>query len=309
MRIQIIGKDNGVGLTQDAIVLEQAIQRAADSKGKTVTIHVADWQAQRTRDGGRYDLSIHLELVSRSLWPTADRNIYVPNPEWYMSWQWGDLLPRFDEVWAKTDDCLRIFKPMHKRVVKSGWTSRDRMLVVSERYHAMLHVAGASSAKGTPQVLQAMAKHPAYTLALVVRSADRYREVPANVKRIVAPSDEELDYLLNTHMIHLCPSAYEGYGHYINEGRSVGALILTTNAPPMNELVRSTYGVLVGVASTSRQQLAAMHHVHADALADAIGQVMGASGSVVALLGRKARLAYLEDRDAFQSFIDNRLFA
>lgn len=36
---------------------------------------------------------------------------------------------------------------------------------------------------------------------------------------------------------YVCPSITEGFGHYINEGRANGSAVITTNAPPMNELV------------------------------------------------------------------------
>ncbi|KAL3671906.1 hypothetical protein V7S43_002574 [Phytophthora oleae] len=44
----------------------------------------------------------------------------------------------------------------------------------------------------------------------------------------------------------MCPSVSEGYGHYINQARAAGAVIVTTDAPPMNELISSSeMGVLV----------------------------------------------------------------
>ena len=35
----------------------------------------------------------------------------------------------------------------------------------------------------------------------------------------------------------MCPSLIEGWGQYIDEGRRAKAVILTLNAPPMNELI------------------------------------------------------------------------
>lgn len=40
-------------------------------------------------------------------------------------------------------------------------------------------------------------------------------------------------------------SEREGFGHYLNEARSVGALILTTDHAPMSKLIDGTNGILV----------------------------------------------------------------
>ena len=50
-------------------------------------------------------------------------------------------------------------------------------------------------------------------------------------------SDEALKELMNTCAYHACPSFVEGFGHYIHEGQSTGATIITTHGCPMNELV------------------------------------------------------------------------
>jgi len=46
----------------------------------------------------------------------------------------------------------------------------------------------------------------------------------------------------------MCPSIMEGYGHYINQARAAGALVLTTDGHPMNELVDEESGILVAAS-------------------------------------------------------------
>jgi hypothetical protein len=41
------------------------------------------------------------------------------------------------------------------------------------------------------------------------------------------------------HPIHICASEREGFGHYLNEARAASALVISTDHPPMNELVTS----------------------------------------------------------------------
>jgi hypothetical protein len=62
--------------------------------------------------------------------------------------------------------------------------------------------------------------------------------------------------------IHMCPSLIEGWGQYIDEGRRAKAVVITLNAPPMNELIRdsnsdSDTGILVKASKgpTMRQLL------------------------------------------------------
>jgi hypothetical protein len=47
---------------------------------------------------------------------------------------------------------------------------------------------------------------------------------------------EELTKLQMQAGIHVCPSSTEGFGHYINEARAIGRLVMVPDAPPMNEV-------------------------------------------------------------------------
>ena len=58
-----------------------------------------------------------------------------------------------------------------------------------------------------------------------------------------------IQFLQSVADVHMCPSLIEGWGQYIDEGRRAKAVVLTLDAPPMNELIRdridSSTGVLV----------------------------------------------------------------
>ena len=64
-------------------------------------------------------------------------------------------------------------------------------------------------------------------------------------------------HLQATHGIHVCPSESEGYGHTIAEGMALGAVVVTTNTPPIDELVGRDRGYLV---AASRQKPMGLDH-------------------------------------------------
>jgi len=57
--------------------------------------------------------------------------------------------------------------------------------------------------------------------------------------------DDIYKELCHTASVAICPSAKEGYGHYINEARYFNTFVITINHPPMNELIDNTNGYLI----------------------------------------------------------------
>ena len=302
MRIQLITRDNGLGLSHDMQVLRSALVGVS---GHSITVEFRDWQAPPAPKHA-FDVNIFLELIAQQHYPSAKRNILVPNPEWFIR-EWRPQLHGLTQVWAKTRDCERIFQGLHRDVRYVGWTSMDMFDPAVKRNRALLHVAGGSSAKGTAAVLEAMRLLPEHQLLMI--TSRPYASVPDNVTVLGRQDAPTLKRIMNEHLIHVCPSSYEGFGHYINEARSVGAVIISTAAAPMNELVGGEYGVLAGVASRGWQNLATHQHVDPEALALCIRQAMSCPEALLAELGTHAREQYLADGQSFEANIIKALSA
>lgn len=296
MRVQIITKDNGVGLSTDLTMLRAKLIAVS---GLKMAVDFTDHNDRSRKTKSKaYDLNIFLELINPMFFPEAHRNVLVPNPEWFMPW-WKPHLSGIDQVWAKTRDGERIFRGHHENVRYMGWSSPDMHEPLIARERKLIHVAGGSTAKGTVQVIEAMKRLPQYELTIV--SHLKWGALPPNVKQVERISPEEKLRMMNQAAIHLCPSSYEGFGHYINEARSVGAVIVTTNASPMNELVFSYFGLGASVATVSNQHFAQHKQVDVGSLTSCIDMAMQTPLDILLRLGASARDEYLKGDKAFEA--------
>ena len=113
--------------------------------------------------------------------------------------------------------------------------------------------------------------------------------------------------LQNAHLFHLCPSETEGFGHYIVEAMSVGAVVVTLDAPPMNEMITPERGILVPYSRTGTQHLATTYHFDDAALEAAIAQAIATDTARCGAMGAAARAWYEFERAAFPARLDDAL--
>ncbi|KAI9913103.1 hypothetical protein PsorP6_006013 [Peronosclerospora sorghi] len=197
-------------------------------------------------------------------------------------------------------------------------TSRDLYQPEVQRdWTSFLHLAGWSPFKNTRVILQTWALHPEWPqLILRVIKKDLCRWIEEQFGDVSSwrlqnvdyacgsvPAEEK-DLLQNKIGLHLCPSETEGFGHYINEARSVGALILTTNVPPMNELVDERSGVLVGESrawwwQTKGDLFMPLAQVNVADIEQGVETILLLSIEERKRMGRRARAKFLEDRAYF----------
>ncbi|KDO33516.1 hypothetical protein SPRG_19153 [Saprolegnia parasitica CBS 223.65] len=111
------------------------------------------------------------------------------------------------------------------------------------------HTAGGSVSKGTGQVIECWLSRPdlppldlsmspgLYDLGYGEKYADKIAAARNINFKHNAIDEEAFGKLLAETSFFLCASTWEGYGHYINQARAAGGVIITTDGPPMNELI------------------------------------------------------------------------
>jgi glycosyltransferase involved in cell wall biosynthesis len=318
-RINIVAWDNGVGLSRDIRLLADALTQA----GHTVTLSALGrgglrkllrplkrlaqlfWQYLRYGPAPRYDINLMLEHIRPEYFAFARHQVLVPNPEWFLPVDLA-LLDKVDLVLAKTRHAEAIFVGLGKKTRYMGFTSPSCFDDGVPRRAGFFHLAGRSSNKGTQALLALWRKHPEWPKLCVLQNPRS--AVPgapaANIEhRVDYVDDAIVRELQNAYVFHLCPSETEGFGHYLVEAMSVGAVTITLDAPPMNELVNSQRGLLMPYARTAMQHLATTYYFDETGMTAAIEKALLLSATDCATLGANARAWYVENDSAFRQRI------
>jgi len=299
--IRLVARTNGVGVDRDVRILHDAI--AAVREAPTFSHYRSISPLRRFYDRRDPDECIvFLERITARWLRRAGSYVLVPNQERYPE-RLAPLLSRLDHVFCKSRHAEEVFAARHPSVHHLGFTSDDRLLPEARPdFGRFLHLAGASNLKGTLTLLEVWARHPEWpTLTLLQHRRDAPREVPGNVELITRYlPDDELRALQNACGVHLCPSSSEGWGHYIVEAMSCRAVTVTTDGPPMNELVRPERGILVPYSRSEPRKLGINFYVDADALEASIDALIRTSEGEKVRLGNAARTWYEENDRAFR---------
>ena len=249
--------------------------------------------------GPRWDLAIHTERMAPEWMDYSRLNVFLTNPEWFEP---APAFSRMDAILCKTRWTVEIMSRLHPRAVFAGFTGLDRRLTgITREGLRPLHVVGSSPNKGTGALIEVWRRNPAWptlTVAAWRKGLEIPQELPANVQVIREFIDDvELRRLQCGCGFHICPSSAEGFGHTIVEGLSTGAVVLTTDAPPMNELVSSDRGVLVPWATSEPMCAGQRFLVDEERLEEQITQVFSWPTAQVQTIGRSAR-EWFEQNDA-----------
>jgi len=249
----------------------------------------------------KFDLNLHIEDVKPRWLRSARKNWWIPNPEWMRSPP-ESLREHVDLVLCKTRVAEEVFSSLGFPTKYIGFTTVDRMDQTIGREPRALHVAGNSPNKGTGSVIAAWRHNPEWPTLDVVWNAPSgvENDFPDNIKLHRSPiSAEELSQLQNRAIFHICPSSVEGFGHTLVEAMSCGACIVTTAAPPMNELITAERGVLVPWEHTSVVGHANAFHVSPVELTHGVAAALSLPTVERDLLRQNARNWYVANNNSF----------
>jgi glycosyltransferase involved in cell wall biosynthesis len=221
--------------------------------------------------------------------------IVIPNQEWIRSSLLANI-SNCNEVWCKTNYAHDIFTKLGYNAKYMGFTSLDRKITsIEKNYNSFVHVAGQSPLKGTRGILEVWIRNPTWPNLVVITSWTHLsQEYPSN--NIIffknKLSDFELSELFNYSGIHLCLSETEGFGHYIMEALSTSSIVVTTNAPPMNEIVSKDHGFLVDYTHKKKAGYGEKFYFCEIDFEKKINKIIAMSIHSKMTVGKKARAKY-----------------
>lgn len=315
MRIRICYHDS-IGLKNDALILKEAIEL---NEKDDVSVILLEYKERELYVHGphasegtcKYDLQFFMEHIHCEYHKQAKINVFVPNIEFINTLD-VQRISRMQFVWAKTNTSFKILQSKYpnKTIVHSEWTSVDRFLPTEKTCTSFLHVRGCSRFKNTEMVLATWLRHPEWPpITIVQHSANMNGNVDIPLSSVALTSnitliqrkvsEEELNQLMNTHNIHVCPSVQEGFGHYINEARSCQAVVCTTHGYPMSEMV-SHHECLIVTTNASKQSWGISYDIaNYDFEQCMLGIISNISSPNQIEIGVRARTDYLSQKARF----------
>lgn len=292
LKINVFSSQNGKGLEASRQILKSELVELGHK------IYERELNEVRNESCLKVDVNIFFEIINPEWLALAKANWFIPNPECYV--QDVAILDQIDLFLCRTYEVERIFNSMNKRTYYIGFSSRDcHSALIEKDYRLCFHAAGGSPLKGTKAILKAWSrKDHLANLTILIHYSLLHSEQPNMHWITERVSLSELRLLQNSCGIHLCPSETEGFGHYLMEAMSTGAVVITTDGPPMNEFIEDKR-CLVPCFKTAPCQLATRYFIDPEHLSKRIEDLMNLPYEELKEIGNRNRANYLQRTEEF----------
>jgi glycosyltransferase involved in cell wall biosynthesis len=192
---------------------------------------------------------LHLENIHYKKLYTNAIHVLIPNQEWFRV-SGISLLPHIHQVWCKTHLAYSIFTELGVPTRYIGFSLGQEEPLYIQSTSAkpeFFSRIGRSAYRGAEKLVSVWSRHPEWpTLNLVIDASRRIFPCPANLIYVDEfLSVEDYHAYANSFLFHLYATETEGFGHSIYESMRAGAIVLLTDAPPMNEIVTDEGAVLI----------------------------------------------------------------
>tara|TARA_B110000977_G_scaffold201386_1_gene295744 strand:- start:4355 stop:5332 length:978 start_codon:yes stop_codon:yes gene_type:complete len=303
---------NTQGLVNDFLILKCALQSSFDIE-HSVYSEVALVKNETVKDIGNCDVNIFLEHIYEDFIQYAKKNVFIPNIEWFNTSD-VSLIKHIDTICCKNDHSYKILKSKFPEsiILNTGFTSIDRFnQSIPKKHDYFLHLKGISNYKNSQVLVDTWLKHPEWPTLVVVHHGNHQTRgtlhfaIPFKVSKniIVYQSklnDEALKSIMNQCGVHICCSFSEGFGHYINEARSTGAYLITTDGYPMKDFLKNQEcGRLITPNKRVPLNFGEGYIIDSFAIERIINSLIHLPGKILLKNGEKNRTNFLRDRDVF----------
>ena len=292
LNINVICYRNGVGLNRDIDLLMEELSHLGHN---VMFVNVNDHSPRE-----QADINVFVDTVDEFFFPMASKNYLIPNPEW--CFLPSETIARFDKILCKTKEALRIFHPLNPHSEFMSFTCKDRYDEgAPKNYKSPLHLVGASIQKGTESVVRTWMANPQFPDLLLIKHKGEASYPPTSNLNLVYGylTDANLKTVQNICGLHICTSETEGFGHYLFEAFSCGNVVITTDAPPMNEFITDPR-CLVKYLRSAPWRKAVSYFVDPTHLDRVIGHLLSLPEEELRAIGQRNREFYLQNDRFFK---------
>lgn len=288
--VNLICPANGKGLEVDGKVLEKEL--------RALKIIVRRFQGHEQEDIPFADVNIFCEALRTQFFSQARLNWFIPNPELYE--QCPTLLNDIDLILCRTKEIDRLFQELGCNTYYLGFTTVDaRVTSLEKDFSSFIHIGGSSKRKGTLLTAEVWRNNPHFPPLTILSELREVEGMPSSVTWHFRLPYSSLRELQNRCGIHLCLSETEGFGHTILEGLSCGSVVVTVDAPPMNEFI-SDPRFLVPCEKKTPINLGVLYIPSLEAAENAINAVLSLNEEELREAGKANRERYLQMRSDFK---------
>lgn len=226
MKITISTYNNNVGIVSDVFLLQNLLRKNTSHDVGVAFFSTNDFSQLETLSG---DVAVWVQNPRFEHLNRCKKNIWFINEEWCSEYDFSRIHD-FDYVVCKSKYAKTLLEKYRTDVTYLPFLSYDCYDPTIIRTEKFLHLNGHSVQKNTELVMQ-------QTVPLTVLDVtSRFEKIPNNINYITDfLNRNQVNSLLNTHAVHLCPSMYESWGHYLFEGLSTGAEIICSDIPAFSE--------------------------------------------------------------------------